>query len=120
MALCDLNELKDLIGRGEWTYASESCKRRVREYDLQDEDVVRMVLALSPVPIAQGGNFRKEFGAAQTNFGILASDDYRIWYDEQLHQLCRANRGLLFYVKLALYTADEEKLCVIVAIHPST
>lgn len=120
MALCPLDQLKDLVREGAWAYASEHCKRKVREYGIEDEDVIRMVIALSPAPTSQGGNFRKEWPDAQTDFGILSADDYLIRYDEQEHRLCGPQQGLLFYVKLALLSDDQGSLCVVVRVHPSS
>lgn len=120
MALCPLDLLKNLVREGTWAYASEHCKRKVREYGVEDEDVIRMVIALRPEPTSQGGNFRKEWPDAQTDFGILPADDYLIRYDEQEHRLCGPQQGLLFYVKLALLSDDQGSLCVIVRVHPSS
>lgn len=121
MALCSLDQLKALVASGDWTYASEDCKRKVRAYDLTDNDVAMIVASLRPQPVGQGGNFRKEYGSAQTrNFGVLDADDYLVWFDNLQHRLCRPNEGILFYLKLAIYTDIGNDLCVVVRLHPSS
>jgi hypothetical protein len=120
MALCPLDQLKELVRLGAWDYASEHCRLKVREYDLSDDDVIRIILALQPTPISAGGNFRKEWANARTgDFGVLPADDYLISYDEQEHRLCGPQEGLVFYVKLGLYSDAQDSLCVVVRLHPS-
>jgi hypothetical protein len=110
MALCSLDHLKALVSSGDWTYASEHCKRKVRAYDLTDDDVETIILSLNPERCDRGGNFRSEYGPAQTgDFGVLQADDYLIWY-----------QGLLLYLKLAIFTDADDDLCVVVRLHPST
>ena len=110
-----------MVASGDWAYASEHCKRKVRAYDLTDEDVEKMVGSLRPEPFRIGGNFRGEFGPAQTgDFGVLNADAYLVWFDHVEHELCRPDEGVLFYVKLALYSDDENNLCVVVRLHPSS
>lgn len=121
MALCSLDQLKALVDSGDWTYASEHCKRKVRAYDLTDEDVETIILALGSERHNRGGNFLNEYGPADTgDFGILNADAYLVWFDHVQHELCRPEQGLLFYLKLALFTDDDSHLCVVISLHPST
>lgn len=121
MALCSLDQLKALVASGDWTYASEHCKLKVRAYDLTDDDVAAIVGSLRPQPFRQGGNFNNEYGPANTgDFGVLDADAYLVWFDNVEHRLCRPNEGILFYLKLAIYCDEENHLCVVIRLHPSS
>jgi hypothetical protein len=100
MPLHDLDSIHSLVRAEAWDLATRRCRLKVQELGLTRIDVREMLLTLRP------GNHRKEWGEAQTDFGVVMVDDYTLDHD-----------GCCFYIKLGIHTIDEGDACLIASFH---
>lgn len=111
MALNDLDDVQFLVREGAWELATRRCKRDALCLGLSTADVANMLLALTPK------DHRKDYGAAESEFGEVQADAYSLWYDETQGIRCAPGGGSCYYIKLGVHSSDEGECCLVVSFH---
>ena len=100
MAIYSLDDIHALVSVNAWDYGTRNSRAKAQSYGMTRDDVARCLLALTHA------DFQKEFGEAQTEYGVLMTDAYVTEFD-----------GLFLYVKFGLHEDHDGTLCVVASLH---
>lgn len=111
MTISNLEDIRYLIEEEAWVLATQKCRAEVQKLGLSSADVKQMLLALTQ------NDHRKDFGPAESDFGTIQADDYKLWFDEQAKTRCLPDQGCCFYIKLGIHTNNDGQCCAVVSFH---